>query len=158
MNTERPKRMTAGQENRMMMAMAMRMSTNLIDFLFRNLRGYRLWIALAFLLTIVQVGTDILIAFPFKFILDKLVSHKNPPLPMGILNFFDQWGTTTGLRYGETHTLLGIILLAVSLLVLLNLINALVTYAQNWIASLVGKNLTAWLRKELFAQIQRLTL
>jgi ABC-type multidrug transport system fused ATPase/permease subunit len=134
------------------------MSTNLISFLFRNLKGYRFWIGIAFLLTLVQVGSDILIAFPFKFILDKIVSHKNPPLPEGILDFFDRWGTTAGLRSGEAHTLLGVILLAVSLLVLLNLVSAITIYAQNSIASIVGKNLTAWLRKALFAQIQRLTL
>lgn len=146
------------QENMMMMQMVTSMSTNLISFLFRTLKGSRLWIAIAFILTIVQVGSDILIAFPFKFILDKIVSHKNPPLPAGMLDFFDQWGTNAGLRSGEAHTLLGVILLAVSLLVLLNLVSAVTTYAQNSIASLVGKNLAAWLRQELFAQIQRLTL
>ena len=158
MKAWRVKMMAAWQEEMMMMQMVTSMSTNLISFLFRNLKGYRFWVGIAFILTIVQVGSDILIAFPFKFILDKIVSHKNPPLPGGILDFFDQWGTTAGLRSGETHTLLGVILLAVSLLVLLNLVSAVTIYAQNSIASIVGKNLTAWLRKELFAQIQRLTL
>ena len=133
MNTWRVKMMAEWQENMMMMQMVTSMSTNLVSFLFRNLKGYRLWIGLAFLLTVVQVGSDILIAFPFKFILDKIVSHKNPPLPGGILDFFDQWGTTAGLRSGEVHTVLGVILLAVTLLVLLNLVSAVTIYAQNWI-------------------------
>src|ERR1700676_5364771 len=124
--------MTASwQENMMLMQMVMGMSTNLISFLFRNLKGYRFWIGIAFLLTIVQVGSDILIAFPFKFILDKIVSHKDPFLPAGILNFFDQWGATIGLGKGEGHSLIGVILAAVSLLVILNFVSAITTYAQN---------------------------
>src|SRR5947209_13746604 len=81
MNAWRVKMMASWQENMMMMQMVTSMSTNLISFLYRTLKGYRLWIGIAFLLTIVQVASDILIAFPFKFILDKIVSHKNPPLP-----------------------------------------------------------------------------
>lgn len=158
MQTWRMRMTTAWQENNMMMQMVMRMSTNLIGFLFRAFKGYRFWIAVAFPLTLIQVGADILVAFPFKFILDKIVSHRNPPLPGSILSFFDHWGTSAGLRHGETHTLVGVILLSVSLLVLLNMVTALGTYAQNSIASILGKNLSAWLRKELFAQIQRLTL
>lgn len=156
--TQRSEMMAAWRENWRMMDMVMKMSTNLVSFLFRTLKGYRTWIVLAFLLTIVQVGADILIAFPFKFILDKLVSHKNPPLPDGIFAFFDSWGTRAGLNKGETHTLLSVILASAILLVILNLVNALVTYTQNSIASIVGKNMTAWLRRELFAHIQRLTL
>ncbi len=94
MRAWRVKMVAVGQENMIMMQMVTSMSTNLISFLFRNLKGYRFWIGIAFILTIVQVGSDILIAFPFKFILDKIVSHKNPPLPGGILDFFDQWGKT----------------------------------------------------------------
>nr|HET6902367.1 ABC transporter transmembrane domain-containing protein [Ktedonobacteraceae bacterium] len=158
MKSWRVKMMASWQENMMLMQMVGGMSTNLISFLFRNLKGYRFWIGIAFLLTIVQVGSDILIAFPFKFILDKIVSHKDPALPGGILDFFDRWGATTGLGRGEGHSLIGVILLAVSLLVVLNFVSAVATYAQNSVASIVGKNLTEWLRKELFAQIQRLTL
>ena len=158
MKAKRSQMMLEWQENKMMMTMVMGMSTNLIGFLFRNLKGYRIWIVLAFLLTLVQVSADILVAFPFKFILDKLVSNKNPALPNSILDFFDRLGAPAGISNGESHTLVGVILLSVSLLVLLNVVNALVTYAQNSIASLLGKNLTAWLRRELFAQIQRLTL
>lgn len=158
MQTRRSRMIAAWQENNMMMQMVMQMSTNLMSFLLRNLKSQRFWIVLAFLLTIVQVGADILVAFPFKFILDKIVSHKNPPLPEGLLAFFDRWGTTAGLKNGETHTVLGIILLSVFLLVFINLVIAVSTYVQNSIASLLGKNLTAWLRRELFAQIQRLSL
>src|SRR5712692_7065371 len=134
MKARRVKIMAPGQEKMKMMQMVTSMSTNLISFLFRNLKGYRFWIGIAFILTLVQVGSDILIAFPFKFILDKIVSHENPPLPAGILSLFDHWGTATDLNSGGTHTLLSVILVSVSLLVILNLVNALTIYAQNSIA------------------------
>ncbi len=90
MKAWRVKMTDSWQENMMLTQMVAGMSTNLISFLFRNLKGYRFWIGIAFLLTIVQVGSDILIAFPFKFILDKIVSHKDPSLPGGILDFFER--------------------------------------------------------------------
>ncbi len=136
MNSWREKMTASWQENMMLMQMVTSMSTNLISFLFRNLKGYRFWIGIAFLLTIVQVASDILIAFPFKFILDKIVSHKDPSLPAGILNFFDQWGATIGLGRGGGHSLIGVILAAVSLLVILNVVSAITTYAQNSVASI----------------------
>src|SRR2546430_491342 len=154
----RGKPMTGRQEMMMMMQMVMSMGTNLASFLFRSLKSYRIWLLIAILLTIVQVISDILIAFPFKFILDKIVSHKNPALPDNFLAPFDAFGTTVGLRPGESHTVLGVILVSVCVLILLNALNALTTYVQNTIASVVGKNLTAQLRTDLFTHIQRLTL
>ena len=150
--------MASRREMMIMMQMMITRPTTFAEFLFRNLQGYRFWIVLAGILTVVQVGSDILIAFPFKFILDKAISHKDPSILTGFAAFFDHFGTTAGLRPGEMHTLLGVILFSVSLLVVLNLVNASATYFQNSIASIVGKNLTARLRKDLFAQIQRLTL
>ncbi len=151
MKSWREKMTASWQENMMLMQMVMGMSTNLISFLFRNLKGYRFWIGIAFLLTIVQVGSDILIAFPFKFILDKIVSHKDPLCPVVFLT-----SLTAGVQLqGWGHSIIGVILLAVSLLVILNFVSAIATYAQNSVASIVGKNLTEWLRKELFAQIPR---
>ena len=154
----RGKPMTGRQEMMMMMQMVMSMGTNLAGFLFRTLKSYRVWLLFAILLTGVQVISDILIVFPFKFILDKFVSHKNPALPDKFLALFDAFGTTAGLRPGESHTVLGVILLSVCVLILLNALNALATYVQNTIASVVGKNLTAQLRTDLFTHIQRLTL
>ncbi len=135
-------------------------TTSFAGFLFRNLEGQRLWVGIAAVLTIIQVGSDLALAFPFKIILDKVVSHTNPTIPLteGILSFFDQFGSTKNLQLGEVHTQLGIILFSLCLLVIVSFINAVTTYIQNSIASIVGKNLTAELRKKLFDQLQRLTL
>lgn len=149
-------------KNMMLLSMQMMKSTSaaFASFLFRNLEGQRLWVAIAAILTIIQVGSDLALAFPFKIILDKVVSHTNPTIPLteGILSFFDQFGSTKNLQPGEVHTQLGIILISLSLLVILSCMNAITTYIQNSIASVVGKNLTAELRKNLFDQLQRLTL
>ena len=50
-------------------------------FLFRHLKGYRVLIVLAVGLTFAQVGASLLLAFPLKFILDKLVNHRDPHFP-----------------------------------------------------------------------------
>lgn len=150
------------KKNMMMMSMRMMRSTtsSFASFLFRNLEGQRLWVVIAAILTIVQVGSDLALAFPLKIILDKVVSHTSPAIPFtgDILSFFDQFGNTKNLQPGEVHTQLGIILFSLCLLVIFSFINALTTYIQNSIASVVGKNLTAQLRKKLFDQLQRLTL
>ncbi len=66
-------------------------------FLWRNLKGYRYMVVITIIMTIAQVGANILLAFPLKFILDKLVNKKDPTFPgIGIfLGFFDQYGTTS---------------------------------------------------------------
>jgi hypothetical protein len=80
------------KKNMMMMSMTMmrRTTTSFVVFLFENLRGERLWVVLAAFLTIIQVGTDLLQAFPLKIILDKILSHKNPTFPLtdSILSLF----------------------------------------------------------------------
>jgi len=150
------------KKNMMMMSMVMMRTTttSFAGFLFRELEGQRLWVVIAAILTLVQVTSDLLLPFPFKLILDKLVNHKNPNIPFmdGLLSLFDQTGSATHLQSGELHTQLGVILFATCLLVLLSLVNASATYVQNSLASIVGKNLTAKLRKQLFDQLQRLTL
>src|SRR6266699_3451013 len=51
----------------------------LVKFLFRNLKGYRLLIILAIIITILQVGSDIAAAFPLKFIPSKVQNAGNDP-------------------------------------------------------------------------------
>ena len=55
------------KKNMMMMSMAMMRTTttSLAGFLFRNLKGQRLWVVIAAILTLVQVGSDLLHPFPF---------------------------------------------------------------------------------------------
>jgi len=144
----------------MSMTMMRRTTTSFALFLFHNLKGERLWVAMAAILTVIQVGSELLLAFPFKFILDKILSHKNPNIPFSdpILSSLESFGSPTNLNAGEAHTQLSVIIFSIILLILLGLINALTTYTQNSIASIVGKNLTARLRKRLFDQLQRLTL
>jgi hypothetical protein len=45
-------------------------------FLFRNLKGYRFLMVLAVAMTFAEVGAAILVAYQFKFILDKIFNIK----------------------------------------------------------------------------------
>src|SRR5437763_15207246 len=63
-------------------------------FLYRNLKGYRFLLVLAILVTITQVGSDLVAAFPLKFIPSKITNAGNDPtctFPFlnGVLNYFD---------------------------------------------------------------------
>jgi ATP-binding cassette subfamily B protein len=51
----------------------------LFKFLFRNLKGYRLLVVLAIVITVLQVGCDIGAAFPLKFIPSKVGNAGNDP-------------------------------------------------------------------------------
>ncbi len=52
---------------------------DLIKFLFRNMKGYRLLFAVAILVTVAQVGADIATALPLKFIPSKVSNTGNDP-------------------------------------------------------------------------------
>ena len=63
-------------------------------FLYRNLKGYRFLLAIAILVTITQVGSDLVAAFPLKFIPSKITNPGNDPtctFPFlnGVLKYFD---------------------------------------------------------------------
>ncbi len=51
----------------------------LFKFLYRNLKGYRFLVVLAILVTITQVGSDIMTAFPLKFIPSKINNPGSDP-------------------------------------------------------------------------------
>src|SRR5579863_5122982 len=51
----------------------------LFKFLYRNLKGFRLLILLAVVVTILQVGCTIAAAFPIKFIPGKVTNAGNDP-------------------------------------------------------------------------------
>src|SRR6266700_3185976 len=66
----------------------------LCKFLYRNLKGFRFLILLAILLTIAQVGCDLLAALPLKFIPSKINNPGSDPactFPFldGVLSYFD---------------------------------------------------------------------
>lgn len=132
----------------------------MIPFLFRNLKGYRFLIVIAIAMTFAQVGADILLAFPLKFILDKVINHRDPNIPFlnGLLDYLDRFGTQEGLRKGEVHTLLGVIIFSAAMLIVLGGLSAILSYIQLFLASYIGQNLTARLRKQLFSHLERLSL
>ena len=68
----------------------------LFKFLYRNLKGYRFLVVLAILVTITQVGCDILTAFPLKFVPSKINNPGSDPActfpildQLHILDLFD---------------------------------------------------------------------
>src|SRR5207244_1707163 len=83
-------------------------------FLYSNMKGRRLIVAVAIALTFVAVGSDILMAFPLKFILDKIIHHKDPVIPLlgGLMTRLDRYGTRNGLNDLEVHTQLAVIIFA----------------------------------------------
>ncbi|HEX3606434.1 MAG TPA: ABC transporter ATP-binding protein [Candidatus Dormibacteraeota bacterium] len=129
-------------------------------FLYRNLRGHRLVVGFAVSLTFIQVAADILTAFPLKFILDKIVHHTDPVVPVvgGLLSRFDPLGTRNGLNDNEIHTQMGVVIFSAVLLLALSLLSAVLSYIQVLIAARVGANLSARLRTRLFEHLQHLSL
>src|SRR5689334_17387953 len=66
----------------------------LFRFLYRNFKGYRFLVVLAILVTIAQVGSDLLVGLPLKFIPSKVNNPGNDPACQypfldGILSKFD---------------------------------------------------------------------
>jgi ATP-binding cassette subfamily B protein len=132
---------------------------NTIVFLYRQLRGYRLVLVLSIVMAFAQVGVDILSAFPLKFILDKVVDHREPGWPWGpLIGRFDWLGTREGLRPSEAHTVLAVIAFAALLIVVLGAVGALVGYVQISAARSVGYHVTARLRRAAFDRLLRLSL
>lgn len=130
----------------------------MIRFLFRNLKGYRFLVLIAVVMTFAQVGAGILLAFPLKIILDKIINHKDPNLPPflnNILTFFNRYGTPT---QGGGNTVLGIILFSASAIVVLGVISAILSYIELYLAVYTAQGLSARLRKKLFGHLERLSL
>jgi len=125
-------------------------------FLFRSLKGYRLLIVVAIALTFAQVGASLLVAFPLKFILDKLINHRDPHFPLAgiVLGVFDQLAPSPD----GHHSAIAVILFATSLLVVLGLLSAGASFVQLYFAASIGQNLSARLRQKLFDHLQHLSL
>src|SRR6266496_5668567 len=96
-------------------------------FLYRNLKGYRLLIVIAIVLTFAEVGADIFNAFPLKFIIDKLANNIDPDFPgsQGLLAFFNHIFPLAD----------GVIALSVAIIIVLGLIKALLGFVQLYLAS-----------------------
>jgi ABC-type multidrug transport system fused ATPase/permease subunit len=132
----------------------------MIRFLYRNLKGRRLIVGVAIALTFLAVASDLLLAFPLKFILDKIVHHRDPVVPIfgSLITYFDSWGTRNGLNDTEVHTQLGVIVFSGAMLLSLAMVGALVSYVQLSIAAWVGPDLGARLRNRLFDHLEHLSL
>ena len=78
-----------------------------------NLRGQRLRVAVAIAMTFGLVATDILTAFPLKFILDKVAHHQDPAFPSSAaLLPASTARRPRRLIATEVHTQLGVIVFA----------------------------------------------
>ena len=153
----------------------------LFSFLYRNLKGYRLLVVLAILVTVGQVGSDLLAAMPLKFIPSKINNPGSDPactFPAlnPILDFFDQFdptvpgqaktpasfpcpGTdTNAIPQFTHHSVVGVIIFSVCLLIIFGILSALLVYVQLFLATFVAQHLTARLRSQLFEHLQRLSL
>jgi ATP-binding cassette subfamily B protein len=137
----------------------------MVRFLFRNLKGYRFLIVIAVAMTFAQVGATILLAFPLKIILEKIIPPTRDPFTdpnfsflNGPVSFFDRFGTTQGLPPGQVHTVVGVILFSASAIIVLGIISAVLSYIELYLAAFIGQNLTARLRKQLFGHLERLSL
>ncbi len=131
-------------------------------FLFRNLKGYRFLVVIAMLMVVAQVGSDILLGFPIKFISDNIQKGLNPPAFLNpLISPFNRFATpqaqaaaaSTG---GETQ--IGVILFSVAMLLVLSIVSAVLAYIELYLASFIAQNLTARLRMQLFEHLQRLSL
>src|SRR6266851_671614 len=64
----------------------------LVRFLFRNMKGLRALVALAAIITVLQVSCDIAAAFPLKFIPSKVQNVGNDPACLfPFLNPIESW-------------------------------------------------------------------
>ncbi len=165
----------------------------LFKFLYRNLKGYRLLVVFAILVTIAQVGCDIMTAFPLKFVPSKINNPGTDPActfpildQLHILDLFDNPIIDPSLRdpvtgraippptsqcpvsqtdlYAAAHPILthhsvnGIIVFSVLMMIVFGLLNAILAYLDLYIAAFIAQNLTARLRNQLFDHLQRLSL
>ena len=164
---------------------------DLFKFLFRNLKGYRFLVVIAILVTVAQVGADVLTALPLKYIPSKIANAGNDPACTApflnpILNWFDTpqidpslIDPVTGKALPPTptlcpvnptdvaaaanpvlthHTVLGVVVFSVVMLVVFGILSALLAYLDLFLAAYIAQNLTARLRNQLFDHLQRLSL
>src|ERR1700730_9495748 len=121
--------------------------TFLLLFLYRNLKGYRFLAVLAIFVSFADVAVEILAALPLKYIPAKLQDPKKNPETIwnGFISFFDRFDTAHAgsIPAGQQHTVLGVILFSASLLVIASILDAILGYAELYLAAFVGQNLTA---------------
>ncbi len=123
-------------------------------FLFTNLKGYRLLIVVAFVVTFLEVVISLQIPVITKDLIDKVAPPNTDPsgVYLYVINLFNP------IPPGQKHSVGVVVVILMSLLVVVGAVAGLLTYALQYLASFLGQNLTARLRKKLFDQLQRLSL
>lgn len=125
----------------------------LFRFLFRNLKGYRFLILVALVVTFLEVQAALGGLIVQKYLLDKVVSKQDPGAPyITILNIIDP------VAPGHQHSLTPALIFLIIMLIVLGALDAVFSYGQQFIATFIAQNLSARLRKNLFDQLQRLSL
>jgi ATP-binding cassette, subfamily B, bacterial len=133
-------------------------------FLFRNLKGYRFLVVIAVVMTFAQVFADILLALPILWISNKIQFPftKNPPAFLDpFISPFNRFASPQDQAAAIAHgvpTTIGVIFFSVTMLLVLSIVSALLAYIGLYLASFIAQNLTARLRRQLFEQLQRLSL
>lgn len=154
----------------------------LVKFLYRNLKGFRLLVVVAMLMTFAQVGSDIFGALPIKFIASKVTNPAADPActyPFldGIIGLFDATPLATKPSHSQAcpvvgdqakphaaallttqHSVVGVILFSVVMLIIFGILSAILTYISLFLASYIAQYLSARLRNQLFEHLQRLSL
>src|SRR6266852_680196 len=136
-----------------------------IRFLLRNLKGYRFLVVIAVVMALLQVFSAIMQSLPAKFIGDALQLKIDPRatiIPGLIQNaffgLFDTIGKSPPTGHNQTHTIIGVILASVVILIVFSALSALLAYIELYLAAFLAQNLSARLRKNLFEHLQRLSL
>src|SRR5438034_9124823 len=103
----------------------------LLRFLNRNLKGYRLLVLIAFIMTAFEVLAALLPGTVIKAILDKVqFPGKDAPDWVGILNLFDHTG-------GQPHNSATAILILIAILIVLGVLDSALSYGQQFIATTI---------------------
>ncbi len=115
-------------------------------FLYRNLKGNLFLIILTVMLTFIGVFTDILSAFPLKFILDKSINNADPQFP----------GASTILQFFRTIVPQqdGVLAFSVTMIFVFGLVSAGLSYFQLRSSVSIAKGLTLLLSNRLFNHLQ----
>jgi len=125
----------------------------LFRFLLRNLKGYRLLLPVALVVTFLEVQAALGGLIIQKYLLDKVVSKQDPVAPYStLLNLIDP------VKSGQLHSLTATLVFLIIMLIVLGALDAVLSYGQQFIATYIAQNLSARLRKNLFDQLQRLSL
>ena len=137
---------------------------------------------LTIIVTVSQVGSDIITALPLKFIPSKVSDHASDPactFPFldPVLSLFDTPLLDSDLQQSgkilqpETlpcpkssklkkthHSVIGVIAFSISVLIIFGIVGAALAYLALFLAASIAQNFSARLRNQLFEHLQRLSL